>query len=171
MDKANLAIVLALVAIILGGSSYIFIKPVQTAMNNAVGAQSGPDDLNPYHSNNGLTQWYFFSRMANASTTCSFKSPNATTTLVRAGMQFNNTFGGTFDATIGLATNAFSTTTSLGNEEAAIVAGSQDTMNASTTQGSASKAYIIAPNTFLNFKVGSATPTLQGTCGAYLIQS
>ncbi len=105
--------------------------------------------------------------MSNASTTCSFKSPTATSTF-RGSATFKNTYGGSFDIEWGKGTNAYSTTTTLGYKPAAISSGDQGTFVATSTGATGASledvSNSVAPNTFVNFKVGSTTPTLAGTC-------
>lgn len=112
---------------------------------------------------NGVTQCFYAARMANASTTCAFKTPNATTSVVKFGASFTNTYGGTFDAELARATTQYATTTRLGYEGTAVVSGSLKSLNASST---GLVAEVVPPNSFLNLKVGSSSPTLQGSCSA-----
>lgn len=110
--------------------------------------------------------------MSSASTTCSFLSPPATSS-VEAFATFTNTFGGSFSVEWGKAVNAFSTTTSLGYKAAAIVSGDQGTFVASSTGSTLVSGEdpiaIVAPNTYVNFKVGSSSPTLTGRCNATFV--
>lgn len=154
----------ALVATICATGATFLIKKEAPAL---VGGGGGPDFITNYLSVGGVRTWEYKAAMANASTTCSFLSPAATSTLSYAGATITNSYGGTFDAAWGKAANAFSTTTSLGYISAAIASGAQGTFVASSTavdikDGSG----VIAPSTYVNFKIGSSTPTLTGTCVA-----
>ena len=89
---------------------------------------------------------------------------------------FTNTYGGSFDVAWGKATNAFATTTSLGYKAAAISSGDLGSFVASSSAALLASATtmedpasLIAPNTYVNFKVGSSSPTLTGFCNATFV--
>lgn len=141
--------------------------PATTVVDNSqpAGSVSSPDIQGPYYSVNGLV--VFKSRIAmtkNASTTCSFRSPAATSTL---SLLTSNVASSSSSATIwefGTATNSFSTTTLIGTTYS-LAAGAKAAWVASTTVTGGS--LILAPNTAVNLKVGAPAPGFpQGTCDA-----
>lgn len=135
-----------------------------------IGAAS-PEFITNYISVGGMRQWSYKAAMASASTTCSFLSPAATSTLLYAGATFTNTYGGSFDVAWGKAADPFATTTSLGYKPAAITSGDQGTFVATSSGATIEEpTSVIAPSTYVNFKIGSSSPTLAGTCVATFIE-
>lgn len=117
------------------------------------GAVSGPDVNGPYLSVNGVTSFYDKATMKQAtSTLCSFKSPNATSSLFSFSADFTTTHGGITAYALGNDPTAFSTTT-------IITAPTQMTYGANV-QGTAfasSSNNIIPPNTYVNLKLSTTT--------------
>lgn len=172
MEKSTLAIVLALIALMLAGSAYIFIKPVQTAVNNTLGAVTGPDSSFPCETHNGVTSCFAQARFTGtASTTlCSFKSPTSTSTLTFGSVQVTTATTTAISIEIGKATTFAATTTGLGYMT--LASGAKGTLLATTTQiKSVDDVRTFAPNTYFNVMFGGAAlgPLLAGTCNATFI--
>ncbi len=155
--KNNLgtAVIAAVVALLVVGISFTFIKPVQNVVNQTLGANAGPDSYFPCESHNGVTQCFARQPLRAATTTvCALKSPSATSTLIAANATFrvaSSTSAVTVD--LAKATTPYATTTSLGT--AGLASGAQGSFNASTTNqniASVDNAHIFGPNTW--FVVG-----------------
>lgn len=104
------------------------------------------------------------SGLLNASTTCQFRLPAATSTEISAAVKFTNVFGGSFDVEFGRSLNVMATTTRISyktgvNSQASIIAST--TVNAEL-DGSGT----FPPNSYLAVKIGSTTPTVKGSCSA-----
>jgi hypothetical protein len=152
-------------------------KPTETVVERIVekqvGATPGTDVTGNTTSVGGVRTWqYAFptktatsSSVTNA-TFCSIRSPAATTTLVAATLRGKNVTGANaFE--IGLATNQYATTTRLGIKAAG--SGLPFEIVASTTEAiTGHSGNVIIPNTYINFKVATATPftgfDLNGQC-------
>jgi hypothetical protein len=162
---ASIALALTL---IVGG--FVFHEYSKTTQQ--VGAVPGPEDLNPYHCVAGVCTYYYHSKLAVASTTCSFKSPAATTSLRFAAAKVTkSSTGATLQYEWGKSSSPNATTSSFGI--GTIVSAGQGTITASTTNANTGpnvdQLTVIAPNTYLNLKVGSSTPTDEsGVCDAEL---
>lgn len=120
---------------------------------------------------NGQTSCYYHTALRQAaSTTCSIKSPTATSTLRFGGANFSvGTSTGTFLIDIGKATTAYATSTKLAGTYT-LAAGKKGAFAASTSPVS-DGANIFAPNTYFNVKWGGdyAITSLTkpvGTCSA-----
>lgn len=166
MKNALISAGVSVLVVVLG--FFALNKPV--VVEQIVGSASSPSVINGAMEINGVTTYFYSSKMANASTTCSQRSPrNATTTLRYAAAKFTNTYGGSFDVQWGTDPNsAFATTTSFGYKAAAIASGDVGSFVASTSPLSTATLedpyYLLAPGTWVNFKIGSSSPTLAGTC-------
>lgn len=155
------AVVAAVVAV---GASALVPKTAPT-----LGALTGPDIPSSYLNWGGVRTWQYSQAMALASTTCSFQSPAATSTLTFAGARVSAAPLGTNQYEWGIGATAYATTTSLGR--GLIGSGAQGTVLASTTNAhtgdNVDQETVLAPNTYVNLKVGTSTPTGQtGNCYA-----
>lgn len=130
------------------------------------GSAVGPESSNSYQCYNGVCTYYAKAVMSPATTTiCSLKSPSATTTIISPRALFvpSVTYANNFE--VGLASNAFATTTSLGKITIA-ANGSGELVG--TTTVTALKDGVVPPNSYINFRVStstaSATFAQKGTC-------
>lgn len=153
------AIVLSLVAF---GATFIKTNDTPGEFPVELGSASSPSVVGNCMEVNGVTNCFYSQRMANASTTCSFK-PAATSTLVAFGAKITNSYSGSYGVELAKSATAYSTTTRLGYEATGIAAGNQNTIVASSSLGA---AQVFGPNDFANVKFGSSSPTVQGTCSA-----
>lgn len=149
----------------------VFIKPSTTFVTNELGSASSPSVVNGCMEVNGQNLCFYSQRMANASTTCSFRA-QATSTVVSAAAKVTNAFGGSFDVAWGTSVSPNATTTSLGYKIAAI-ASDQGTFVATSSLYAPGGTIedpttVLGPGQYLNFKVGSTSPTVQGSCSAIL---
>lgn len=144
---------------------------VTQTVEKQYGALSGPDIISPYLNWGGVRTWNYSMAMNPASTTCSFRSPASTSTLLFAGARVASSTLVAHDAEWGKAITAFATTTSFG-EHRSIASGVQYTVLASTTINSQVDGTVVfAPNTYLNLKVGAwsaASPV--GNCYAQFVE-
>lgn len=156
--------VIALAVLIASGVGYLAFTHTP---GQPVGSASSPSIVSGCQTINGATSCYFQQNMASASTTCSFPI-TATSSLDFAGAKFTNTYGGSFVVEWGKASNRYSTTTTLGYAPG-ISSGSLGTFIATSTSADINdESGILSPGTYLDFKVGSSSPTLQGTCSAVI---
>lgn len=164
MSLQNLVIgAIALVALGLG------IHQMDVPADQSLGSASSPSVVNGCQNINGVTVCFYNQAMRAASTTCSFKTPSATTTLVAAAAKVTNSYGSSFDVQWGKAADAYSTTTSLGHG-AGVSSGDVGTFVATSTfTDIENPTTVLAPNTYLNFKIGSSSPTVNGSCSAQLM--
>ena len=103
--------------------------------------------------------------MKNASTTCSFRSPTASSTLVFASAQVRNAFGGTFAVEFGKSSSVMATTTSLGYITS-VTGGTTIIASSTSNNGGESLSQNFTSAQYLNIKVGSSSPTIAGNCVA-----
>lgn len=132
----------------------------------AYGAVSSPDIQGNEFSVGTQTHWeYHFKATANASTTCSVKSPAATSTLDRMSLKMASSSSNGLTIELGKATDGFSTTTLIGTT---FVPGTAIPFEyqASTTNTTTGNRQVITPNTFLNLKIGGGAVdgAIVGTC-------
>ncbi len=120
------------------------------------GSLPGPNIASPFLNWGGVTQYNFSAGLTQgASTTCSFQSPSATSTLTYAGIRFDTaTSSGTMFIEMGQAANQYSTTTLIGTKYV-LVNSAQDFIEGSTTP-QAGKANVFAPNQYFNIKIGGS---------------
>ncbi len=161
MNKAIIGGTL-LVVVLISGALWLRSEP---APGPTPGASSGPALIGGCMDVNGVMLCAYSQSFAQASTTCSFRTEIASSSLIRATAQVINARGGTYDIEFGKSTNQYSTTTTLGNVSG-IDAGI--TVVSSTTPA---KVYASAPFNFtvgeyLNIKLGSSSPTVTGKCSA-----
>ncbi len=162
MNKLSLfALVVGVLALI--GVLVLVFKPVSPAPRP--GAVAGAESYFQTETHNGIN--YAFNRvsMNTASTTsCSFKTPTATSTLVSASAVVKgNQASETVNITTGTAMQA-STTALSGNF--ALAAGAQITVVASTTNSEATRA--LNPNTWVQVNIfgGVGVASSTGICTA-----
>lgn len=145
-------------------------KVVET-IKEQLGAASSPAVVEGCMEISGGKLCTYGQKMTNASTTCSFKLPStASTTLVAAAASITNSFGGGFGVEWGRGATAYATTTSLGYRPGAIASGDKGTFTASTTPlDMEDEDFVLAPGGYLNFKIGSTSPTIAGYCYAQVL--
>lgn len=169
MNNSITALAVSLMAV--AGVVFLFFRgPALVPVSNPVpeaGAISGPESTNPYQCYSGVCHYYYKTAMANASTTCAFKSPNATTTLVQGSAYIKSASGATFTAEWGNSASPNATTTLISR---LLSAGATSFVQASTTlpNDALTDLNVIPPATYVNFKVGSSSPTVSGTCSLTL---
>ena len=175
MDTKYWGLVAALVVIgvisILGLSRPEPVTKVVETIKEQLGAASSPAVVEGCMDINGGKLCTYGQKMTNASTTCSFKLPTvASSTVVAAAASITNSFGGGFAVEWGHAVTAYATTTSLGYRVGAIASGDKGTFTASTTPlDMEDEDFVIAPSRYLNFKIGSTSPTISGYCYAQVL--
>lgn len=157
-----LGVVLALVLSFFGVSKDKTV--VVDSNNQPVGALTSPDLSSRYFSFGGVRSWASRKSLEAATTTvCALQSPNATSSLVRTGL--NVTTGTSTAGTITMATSSspFATTTSL--ESFTIASGAQGNRYYIPTTSANS---VMAPNTYVVFGVAGVPYgfTYEGTCQA-----
>ncbi len=148
------------------GQSNSVAQP-SSSLPQTFGSVSGPDLYSTYFNVNGVINWYYKTAMSAASTTCSFKSPAATSTILSLNAYLASASSGTgLSLEIGQSTSPNATTTLITVNEAAAAT----TLLQATTTGSALTDGIIAPNTYINVKIGSSSPAgIKGTCQLNLL--
>jgi len=157
-------LVLILAGVFLLGAS----EPQPGPREQSLGALTGPDISSQYLSWGGVRIWQFADVMDTASTTCSFLTPPATTTLAWAAAGLDAApIGATLPWEWGKAANEYATTTSLG--VGYLASGASGTILASTTGSFMTDAIdeeiVFSPSTYLNLKVGSSSPnSVSGAC-------
>ena len=170
----NTLIVSGIVALVVS-SLVLFLTP-KTNPTQTVGAVSSPDIAAPWFSYGGVRHWAGHSdTLVSATTTvCAIQSPTATSTLVRASINFK--IGTTTASTIDIAkaTTAFATTTIIGG--GALAANAQGTFNATTTPATGTSLdgpMVFAPSTYVVFGMEGGTGTFSptGTCQAEWVQN
>lgn len=165
-----------LLALLLGVMA--IIRPSTVITQVPAGAQVGTEDTNPVHSTNGVEEWYYSSRFNQASTTiCSFLTPNSTSTLVYAVVNFNTATSGSLTVDIAKAATVNASTTLVASTITMPVS-SLVTIVASSTN--ATYQNVFGPNMYLNVKYGayatdalglSSSNQLVGTCKAKFIRN
>ena len=134
------------------------------------GAVAGPDLFSDYFNVNGVSSWYYSKNLnSTGSTTCSFRTPAATTTLVAATARLDRIASTTVFEIGYSAVSGFATTSLIATKT--ITTATQDVVLASTTSNSLANltpANAIPPRTFINFKIGggsvAGTLTPLGVC-------
>ena len=144
------------------GLAYLRPEAPVSVVNNPApqyGAVSGPDRFSPYESINGMITWYTRVGLTPATTTvCRIKSPNATTTLVQAGIQMITASTSIMNLDFANTTDALSyATTTLMHANITVAANGQVSANASSTIA------VLAPSTWIVGKVGGAAATGMAT--------
>lgn len=135
------------------------VGPQGPAGRATLGAVSGPDVYFPYTANNNVKTISDSRAMAEASTTCSFLF-TATSSLSFFSARIASSSAQITTYALGTSTSPFATTSLITSFQNKIVpANAQESLiwNADQTQMG-----IIAPNTYLNLKVGGITGGRQG---------
>jgi len=176
METKNIIVGLLGVLTIVFGVAYL----KQTVVNittpapevTTYGATPGPDINSPYLNHNGVVTWSYSARVRpSAVNLCTFKSPNATTTIPVGGATLGvlNVLGtNTFE--IGQSWTAGATTTRLA---IGTVLGSQYGEIIATTTMTALTDGKVSPNTFISYNLATGTPgttALSGRCNLRLIE-
>lgn len=155
---AGIALVLAVIA--------LYRTP--TNVFQSLGVNPGNDINSPYQCINGVCSWYYSSALRpNVVNLCSFKTPNATTTVKVLGFRVLNTTGANVFE-IGQSSDSTATTTRLAY--LAVGTGLFGDV-ASTTVEMAGQP--ISPNTYVNFNLATGTPgtvSLKGKCNLVLTE-
>lgn len=167
---------LALIVAALAGSySGSFVASVPVPVDNVLGAFPSADINSEYLSVNGVTTFYRTSGLNSASTTlCSFRTPNATTTLTYASIQATTGTSSTLYLDIAKhASNPTATTTVLRGTQT--LTGNFTVVASSSPNGNGADP-VFAPQQYLNFiytSVGNSLTanTLVGKCYAEFKQN
>ena len=170
----NNKIIVGVAAAVIAVLGFVFTQ--QAPVVDTLGSASSPSVNGGCMEVEGITRCYKTSAMAQASTTCSFRSPTqASSTLVSAVGRITNAQGGAFDVEWGKAVATQATTTSLGRALIAAATG-QATAVASTSPvqtlaagtSMVDSAGVFAPGTWVNMKIGSTSvsSSFRGTCAA-----
>lgn len=120
-----------------------------------LGSVTGPNFYFDYLNVNGVYTYYYSAAMRTATTTlCSFKSPNATTTLHVASWQISTGTSTAATIDLGTSTTAYSTTTNLRSADS-VAANAKASVFWSPVGGSVNDAQL-APNIYINVKTAGA---------------
>jgi hypothetical protein len=172
MNNKNLTIGL-LITLVIAVCGLFFPKVVGKFGAISNGVDGGTTNFTSLSVQNGVSVGGLFTTatrvaMATGTTTvCAIQSPNATTTLTEASALFTVSSASASTVYLAKATTAFATTTSLGF--AALAAGAQGTVIASTTPSSVTVdgAQVFAPNSwFVVGMTGLTTYSPTGVCTA-----
>lgn len=175
----TIVIAFVISVVVLGGGLIVLsstLKNEDGTPKVSLSALSSPDIPSGYlkwGGGNGVRIWSFSQSLNTAaSTTCAILSPNATSTLLSAGVKFDvasSTAAMSLDLARGI--NQYSTTTMLGTMYT-VGSGAQAFINASTSPG-ASAAEVFPPNTYFVAKfdtaVGANTAP-RGACQAIFVE-
>ncbi len=161
--KKNIAIGLVLGAVVVSlgfligvSKSTIVQKITETTQEPSVKGLAGPDIQYPYIAVGGLATYSTRVQMGSASTTlCSMQSPSSTSTLRVARAIFNFATSTAAYTEISNATTAFASTTVI--SRLTLAAAAQGSLVA-TTSATALTDGLVAPNTYINVKMTSASP-------------
>lgn len=135
-----------------------------------LGALASPDLPYPWFSVGGVRLWAYSQDTMNptGSTTCSFLSPSATTTLVKATANISHLATSTA-VEIGMASTRYATTTIISQTNQTVLT-TGGTVVASSTAGQ----LVIPPSQYINTKIGSndveGTTDPLGTCKLVLME-
>ncbi len=161
--------IVAVVVVVLGFIGFNVFNESAAPTETPKGAVAGPDTYFPYVANNDVKIYSYSQNFTNlSSTTCSFKTPNATTSLQNFTLRADKIASSTVFE-IGTASTPQATTTLLAGSYTK-AAGTQLAMETGTT----SPAYILAPNVWLTAKVGGGSiagtdsSKFNGFCGVRL---
>lgn len=142
---------LVLAALALGAVLFLGPEPV---VETPLGAVSGPDSSFPCESHNGVTRCFATMGMrVGTTTTCSLKSPNASSTLVTSQARFIIASSSAALVEMGRASDNGATTTLLARQNFAAGAGGS---LIATTSATALTDGIVAPNSFINVRITGA---------------
>jgi hypothetical protein len=163
----NIVIVIGILGGLTIGGLWLYDE-VQDRVSPSVGALSGPDIPSSYLQWGGVATYQFSQSMTqNASTTCNWQTPAATST-VRIAARFSLASTSAVLVEMGKSAGPQATTTKLG--EFTVGAGAYATLVSSSTQadfgGAITWPFVAAPSTWLAVKIGGggtgSVPT--GTC-------
>lgn len=137
MNKTNLALVLAVLAVVIGGVAYTKHVSTTVVNNPVVSSVASPDILSPYFSFGGVKNWGGRTDALTQATTtiCAIQSPASTSTLQFASIRLSVSSSTASRLVMAKAANAFATTTSLGS--AVFPANTPGTLIATTTPADA----------------------------------
>lgn len=164
MNKNNILVGLGI------GLALIFSIIGLTKHSSPTFGGTSPDFASAYISWGGINHWTYKQTMRQASTTlCDIQSPNATTTLSRATVNFTGTPSYTTTYELGQSVNAFATTTAL-VASYGVPAGTTPVFVSTSTVTALVPDGIIPPNTYVNLNIStssaSATFAPTGFCEA-----
>lgn len=168
-----IAVLLVVIGIVANQPLVVNVPPaeVQIIESNGdnYGAMPGDTLPGPMFSVAGVEKYYHSRKFNNLSTStlCSFKSPNATTSLELAYASIKGNSGGTILHIARGATN-WATTTELATFTA--TAGSAMDLKATTTDDTLAATYgFVAPNSWINIQLEAMTYAT-GTCSAIFVK-
>lgn len=163
-------ILIGVVGVILGCGATLAVYHPTPTVQPKVGAISSPDIPSPYLSWGGVRSWAGHTDiLANASTSCSFQSPNATSSLDYASFTIGaSTTANAIIIEMGVANDPNSTTTLIGTKYS-LAASNQVTVVASTSNATGA-GIVFAPNQYFNIKVGGVANGIGGNCNVQWIQ-
>jgi len=172
MNKQNIALGIAVLALLFAGIAYITPgQPGQPGKDgrSGVGAAAGPDIPSPYlrfGASFGIREWKTATGLRAATTTpCAIQSPAATSTLISGGVTYTVASTSAVYTEIGKASTQYATTTSLGT--AALAGGAQGTLLATTpVGGSFDESMVFGPSTWMVVKVSAGDVTNFAPTGA-----
>ena len=129
------------------------VKELQPIIEQAFGANAGPEDLNPFHCQSGVCEYSYSEKVKTAtSTVCAFKSPGASTTIqVLPRVQFSTALGYSSGWLWGYASTQNSTSTALGALSTLTSPAKGATVVASSTND------VIPPNTHFSLNLSTST--------------
>ena len=139
------------------------VKGATGSQSELVGSVTGPDFYSPYFNINDVKGWYYSSGAIEASTSCMFKSPNATTTVVSFTASYSRLASSTV-VELGQSASTNATTTLLARQSLGTGGGNI----IATTTATALTDGVVPGNTYLSVKVGGGdtkgTNTPIGKC-------
>ncbi len=149
-------VVLALVLGVLGlGGSTTIVDRVEN-----LGSASSPSVDGGCMNVNGIMDCFYRTNPISASTTCSIKSPSASSTLEHASLVLSSIPTGDTQWGIGQSASRFATTTAI-VAHYDVASGAQVAIVATTTVTALTDG-VVAPNTYINFKLATTTATYTG---------
>lgn len=155
-----------------GGVQHIsgLFMPDESSQAPKLGGSSAPSLVNGCLDLGSTQACFYGSAWSVASTSCSFKLPSASSTLMLAVAQIRNQQGTANFGEWGWSKDLMSTSTSLGS--GALSSTVNTVLMASSTGGYSqiNPATILPPGGYLTFKQGSTTPTgVTGRCSAEVV--
>src|SRR3990167_1741552 len=182
MDKKLTAGLSAAVAVLLATVVALALKQPVVVTNTLekLGATPGSEVSTEHFTVNGVEKHFFSSALNQASTTiCSFRTPNATSTLLAASVKLTTGTTTAIALELGKGTQLNSTTTRI--SLASVGSANQVTLTAAVASTTAAygalgqqhtadeQDLVFAPRTYLNAKIGGvlgSTNVLVGSCKA-----
>lgn len=158
MNIKKLSIGIAVLAIL----AVIGFKSDVPAVNNVIGALTGPDISSTYLSVNGVRHEYRRQALNTATTTpCAIVTPAATSSLIFASLQIDTASSTATVWTAAKATTAFATTTQLDQFSVGSGAFASLRVNASTTNSELARTF--DPNTYIVWGLAGIGPSYDAT--------